>query len=56
MKKISVSFLFVVLIGLATKTTAQDSTKRWSEKKAWDWYNKQPLASPQPLSEGEGRD
>ena len=24
------------------KVTAQDSTKRWSEEKAWDWYNKQP--------------
>ncbi len=42
MKKIFVSALLIVMVCFASKTTAQDSTKRWSEKKAWDWYNKQP--------------
>ena len=35
-------FLFFCLIIIALPTYAQDSTARWPEKKAWDWYNKQP--------------
>ena len=42
MKKIFISILCIVSVSFAMKVTAQDSTKRWSEEKAWDWYNKQP--------------
>ena len=42
MKKIFAFILFVFSVTVATQSYAQDSTKRWSEEKAWDWYNKQP--------------
>ncbi len=42
MKKIFLSILFVMSVCSAKQATAQDSTKRWSEQRAWDWYNKQP--------------
>lgn len=40
-KKLTAYFLCVVFICCAAAANAQDSTLRWSEKKAWDWYNKQ---------------
>ena len=40
MKKYSFYFMLFILSFQCSK--AQDSTKRWSEEKAWDWYNKQP--------------
>ena len=42
MKKIFVFILCIISVSFAMKVAAQDSTKRWSEEKAWDWYNKQP--------------
>ncbi len=42
MKKVFFYILFFVLISHSTQVLAQDSTKRWSVQKAWDWYNKQP--------------
>ncbi len=42
MKRLLVLFLFFVAAISAKPVTAQDSTLRWTEKKAWDWYSKQP--------------
>ena len=42
MKKIFLSILFVMSACFAKQATAQDSTQRWGEQRAWEWYNKQP--------------
>ena len=42
MKKIFLSILFVMSVCFAKQATAQDSTQRWGEQRAWEWYNKQP--------------
>ncbi len=42
MKKIFLSILFVMSVCFAKQAAAQDSTLRWSEQKAWEWYSKQP--------------
>ena len=43
MKYKTIAFLLTVFLVLPTiHLFSQDSTLRWSEKKAWDWYNKQP--------------
>ncbi len=42
MKKLSIYYLLLVFVAYTTQVTAQDSTQRWPQKKAWDWYNKQP--------------
>ncbi|MDQ6843184.1 MAG: cellulase family glycosylhydrolase [Bacteroidota bacterium] len=42
MKKVFVYILFFVLISFSTQVPAQDSTRRWSDQKAWNWYKKQP--------------
>lgn len=42
MEKKIVSVLFVLFFSLAIQASAQDSTQRWSEEKAWNWYHKQP--------------
>ena len=42
MKKIFITILIISSASLTMQLMAQDSTKRWSEEKAWDWYNKQP--------------
>jgi hypothetical protein len=42
MKKIFFSILFMAAVSFAIQATAQDSTQRWSEEKAWNWYHQQP--------------
>ncbi len=42
MKKVFVSILFIVMTATTISSSAQDSTKRWSEEKAWNWYHQQP--------------
>ncbi|MEP6951450.1 MAG: glycoside hydrolase family 2 TIM barrel-domain containing protein [Ginsengibacter sp.] len=42
MKRLFVNFLLLVFVSCTAWVSAQDSTQRWSEKKAWEWYNKQP--------------
>lgn len=42
MKRLLTGFLFVSLSIFGTNAECQDSTQRWPEKKARDWYNKQP--------------
>lgn len=42
MMKRLLACLTLALITCAPAVHAQDSTKRWSEKKIWDWYNQQP--------------
>lgn len=41
MKKLLTGFLFVYLLTFSVNADCQDSTQRWTGKKAWEWYNKQ---------------
>ena len=42
MKRIFFYILFFILNGFVLHAIAQDSTFRWSNQKAWNWYNHQP--------------
>ena len=41
-KKILAFCISLMLVAFHPSSFAQDTTLRWSQQKAWDWYNKQP--------------
>ena len=42
MKRLPAIFLLLTSLAFTTSAYCQDSTRRWPEKKIWDWYNKKP--------------
>ena len=42
MNKTTIALFFLLFSFLSNTLLAQDSTLRWSQQKAWDWYNNQP--------------